>query len=136
MKVSNGDCFVLENQLPNVVAELRESKVKNLALNISIKRNLQKVVELCADFRKEIQDSFPERLKELNAKEKLTKKEEEEKAALLEPSNKDINAFLQKTFEFDVFNCGVDINALKDVELTFDTSSMVDFLFGEHEDKK
>lgn len=135
MKITNTECFILENQLQNVIAELRESKVKSLSLNVSVKRNLTRAAELCADFRKEIQEFMPERLKELNAQEKLTKKEEAEKESLNAEYNVEINKFLQNTMEFEVFNSGVSMEALGNIELTYDTSNIIDFLFGERDEK-
>lgn len=131
MKITNTECFILENQLQNVITELRESKVKSLSLNVSVKRNLQKASELCADFRKEIQEFMPVGLKEINEAEKLNKKEEAEKESLTKEYNLEINKFLQNTIEFEVFNSGVNMEALGNIELTYDTSNILDFLFGE-----
>lgn len=126
----------MENQLQTVISELRESKVKSLSLNVSVKRNLQKASELCADFRKEIQEFMPVRLKEVNEIEKPNKKEEVEKESLTKEYNAEINKFLQNTIEFDVFNSGVSMEALGNVELTYDSSNIIDFLFGEKDEKK
>ena len=131
MKITNTECFILENQLQNVITELRESKVKSLSLNVSVKRNLQKAAELCADFRKEIQEFMPVRLKEINEIEKPNKKEEAEKESLTKEYNAEINKFLQNTMEFEVFNSGVSMEALGSVELTYDASNIIDFLFGD-----
>jgi len=136
MKITNAECFILENQLQNVVTELRDSKVKSLSLNVSVKRNLQKVLDLCGDFRKEIQEFQPVRLKELNELVKLNKKEETEKEGLMTEYNAEINKFLQNTMEFDVFNSGVSLGGLANVELTYDSSNIIDFLFGERDKKE
>lgn len=136
MKITNAECFILENQLQNVVTELRDSKVKSLSLNVSVKRNLQKVLDLCGDFRKEIQEFQPVRLKELNELIKLNKKEEAEKDGLMTEYNTEINKFLQNTMEFDVFNSGVSLEGLANVELTYDSSNIIDFLFGERDKKE
>lgn len=130
MKITNTECFILENQLQNVISELRESKIKSLSLNVSVKRNLQKASELCADFRKEIQEFMPVRLSELNIGE-LDEKDTKEKESLTAEYNAEINKFLQGTVEFDVFNSGVSMEALSNIELTYDTSNILDFLFGE-----
>jgi len=136
MKITNTECFILENQLQNVITELRESKVKSLSLNVSVKRNLQKAADFCADFRKEIQEFMPTRLKELGEIEKLSKKEEKEKEDLTKEYNVEINKFLQNTIEFDVFNSGVNMESLGNIELTYDTSNILDFLFGNKEEIK
>lgn len=135
MKITNAECFILESQLQNVISELRDSKIKSLSLNVSVKRNLQKAAELCGDFRKEIQEFAPARLKELNELEKLSKKEEKEKEDLNTEYNAEINKFLQHTFDFDVFNSGVSLESLGNIELTYDTSNILDFLFGEKDAK-
>jgi hypothetical protein len=136
MKITNAECFIIENQLQNVVSELRDSKIKSLSLNVSVKRNLQKASELCADFRKEIQEFMPARLKEINELEKLNKKEEAEKESLMAEYNAEINKFLQNTIEFTVFNSGVNLESLSNIELTFDSASIIDFLFGEKDRKE
>jgi hypothetical protein len=129
MKILNSECFILESQLSNVVTELRESKVKSLTLNISVKRNLQKLSEICNEFRKDIQEFVPERLKELNTKTELTEEETEEKSKLDETTNAEINKLLQEPIEFTPFNCGVNVEALGDIELSFDATNIIDILF-------
>ena len=95
MKVTNGECFVIENGLRTAVNELVESKVKSLALNVIVSRNLQKLSELCESFRKEIREFMPDDLKLLNEKgEDLTDDEKVTKEELNKSYNAEINKFL------------------------------------------
>lgn len=130
MKITNAECFILESQLRNVITELRDNKVKNLCLNISIKRNMNGISDMCNDLRKTVHDFIPERLVQLKEQDALSDEEVEEKKLLDIEYNAEIKKFLDESFDFNVFNCGVKMEALSELELTFDSSNIIDFLFG------
>lgn len=132
MKISIGESFMLESQLQKIISELRENNVKNLSLNVSIKRNLQKISELCLEYRKEINEFIPDRLKELTGVELISQEDIEEKTKLEAETNMLVSEFLKNTFDFEIFNLGVDLRLLSQFEFTFDSSNVMDFLFGEN----
>lgn len=133
MKITNGECFVIENALQSTVAELRDSKVKNLLLNVCIGRNLEKVSKITQTYRKEIQDFMPEALKELNEKpeDELLEDEKLEKESLKASYNADINEFLSKSMEIEFVKYDLDVNSLNGVELTYDNSNVVSLILSD-----
>lgn len=133
MKITNSEAFILEAQLNNVIGELRESKVKNLSLNVMVKRNLTKIAEICNDFRKEIQEFKPAELAELEAIEvELTEDQQKQKDELLKDYNGEINKFLSNTLEYEPFTSGVTLEGISSVELSFDSSNIIDLLLNEN----
>lgn len=132
MKITNGECFVVENGLRTAANELVESKVKSLALNVIVSRNLQKVSELCESFRKEIREFMPEDLKDLNAKgEDLTDEEKLNKDDLSKAYNLEINKFLSEYGEIDFYKPNISIESLMQVELGYDSSSIISLILGD-----
>jgi len=132
MKITNGECFVIENGLRTAVNELVESKVKSLALNVIVSRNLQKVSELCEAFRKEIREFMPEDLKELNEKgEDLTDDEKLTKEELTKTYNDEINKFLSEPGDVEFYKPNISIESLMQVELGYDSSSIISLILGE-----
>ena len=133
MKITNGECFVIENALQSTVTELRDSKVKNLLLNVCVGRNLEKVAKITQTYRKEIQEFMPEKLKELNEKpeEELLEEEKLEKEALKNNYNSDINEFLSKSMEIEFVKYDLDVNSLSGVELTYDNSNVVSLILSD-----
>jgi hypothetical protein len=125
MKITNGECFVLENGLRLAASELKESKVKSLALNVVVARNLQKASELCESFRKEIRDFMPAELKVLNEKNELSEEDELKKKVLSEEYNTEINKFLSEPGEICFYKPKISLESLAEVELGYDSSSIV-----------
>lgn len=133
MKITNGECFVVENALQSTVAELRESKVKNLLLNVCIGRNLEKVSKITQTYRKEIQEFMPENLRELNSKsaEELIEDEKLEKEALTAKYNSEINEFLSKEMEIEFVKYDIDIKSLSGVDVTYDNANVISLILSE-----
>ena len=132
MKITNGEAFVIENGLRVAVNEAVESKVKSLALNVIISRNLQKISELCETFRKEIRDFMPEDLKALNDKgEDLTDDEKSYKEDLNKSYNAEINKFLSESSEIEFYKPNISIESLMQIELGYDSSSIISLILGD-----
>lgn len=133
MKITNGECFVIENALQSTVTELRESKVKNLLLNVCVGRNLDKVSEITRSYRKEIQEFMPEKLKDLNAisLEEITEDDKLEKETLTTQYNAEINEFLAKSMEIDFVKYDLDIKSLAGVEITYDNANIISLILTE-----
>jgi len=133
MKITNGECFVIENALQSTVAELRESKVKNLLLNVCIGRNLEKVSEITRSYRKEIQEFMPDKLKELNAidLETITEDEKLEKESETAKYNTEINEFLSKSMEIEFVKYDIDIKSLAGVDVTYDNANVISLILTE-----
>ena len=132
MKVTNGECFVIENGLRTAVNELVESKVKSLALNVIVSRNLQKLSELCESFRKEIREFMPDDLKLLNEKgEDLTDDEKVTKEELNKSYNAEINKFLSASGEIEFYKPNISIESLMQVELGYDSSSIISLILSD-----
>lgn len=138
MKITNGECFVIENALQSTTAELRESKVKNLLLNVCIGRNLQKVSEITASYRKEIQEFMPAELKALNEKseEELTEEEKLQKTELTSAYNASINEFLSKSMTIEFAKFDLDLKSLAGVETTYDNSNIIALILSDEKESK
>lgn len=133
MKITNGECFIIENALQSTVSELRESKVKNLLLNVCVGRNLQKVAEITAAYRKEIQEFMPEELKALKSKaeDELTEEEKLQLETLNAAYNSEINEFLSKTMEIEFLKFDLDLKSLHGIDVTYDNANVISLILTE-----
>lgn len=129
MKITNGECFIIENVLQAAVKDLRESKVRSLTLNFFVSTNLQKTSEICQTLRKEIQEFMPERLKELNeTREDISDEEKQERELLGKEYNDAINKFLAEDIEVDFFKARIPLESLEGIELNYDSTSVLALL--------
>lgn len=131
MKITNGECFVLENGLRLAASELKESKVKSLTLNVLVARNLQKASELCESFRKEIREFMPAELRALNEKSELSEDDELNKKVLSEEYNAEINKFLSEPGEISFYKPNISMESLAQVELGYDASSIISLILSD-----
>lgn len=126
MKITNGECFIIENGLKSSAEELRESKSKNLVLNVIVSKNLLKVSDICQLFREEISKFKPEELvkyekdeNELSDEDKLIKDD------ILKKYNEEINKFLSESTDVEFIVSDIKLSSLVGIEMSYDTSSIV-----------
>jgi hypothetical protein len=126
MKITNGECFIIENGLTAAAKELRESKTKNLILNVIVSKNLVKISELCQLFRKEINEFKSVELVEIEKIEvELSNEDKTKKDELLKEFNTEINKFLAESSDVDFLVSDIKLSSLTGVEMEYDTSSIV-----------
>ena len=130
MKLTNGECFVIENGLRVAADELRKSTSKSLILNTIVARNLKIISELCQSFRESIRDITPDELKELNEKnvEELTEEESTKKEELTKELNVEINKFLETQTEVEFFKINFPLESLANIELGYDASNILQLI--------
>lgn len=126
MKITNGECFIIENGLKSSAEELRESKSKNLVLNVIVSKNLLKISDICQLFREEIAKFKPEELvkyekdeNELSDEDKLIKDD------ILKKYNEEINKFLSESTDVEFIVSDIKLSSLVGIEMSYDTSSIV-----------
>ena len=126
MKITNGECFIIENGLKTAAEELRVSKTKNLVLNVIVSKNLSKIADTCHLFREEIGKFKPEELiayeksdSELSDEDNLIKED------LLKSYNVEINKFLAESSDIDFLVSDIKLSSLVGIEMEYDTSSIV-----------
>ena len=126
MKITNGECFIIENGLKSSAEELRESKSKNLVLNVIVSKNLLKISDICQLFREEISKFKPEELvkyekdeNELSDEDKLIKDD------ILKKYNEEINKFLSESTDVEFIVSDIKLSSLVGIEMSYDTSSIV-----------
>lgn len=126
MKITNGECFIIENGLKSSAEELRESKSKNLVLNVIVSKNLLKISDICQLFREEISKFKPEELvkyekdeNELSDEDKLIKDD------ILKKYNEEINKFLSESTDIEFIVSDIKLSSLVGIEMSYDTSSIV-----------
>jgi len=130
MKLTNGECFIIENGLKQAVDELRKSTSKSLVLNTIVARNLKMIADLCQGFREQIRDITPDELKDLNEKkvEDLSEDEVLKKEELTKDLNVEINKLLQSSTEIDFFKINFPLESLVNIELSYDVSNILQLI--------
>jgi hypothetical protein len=126
MKITNGECFIIENGLTSAAKELRESKTKNLVLNVIVSKNLAKISETCQIFRKEISEFKSSDLIDIEKMEgELSEHEIAKKDILLREFNEEIQKFLAETIDVEFLVSDIKLSSLIGIEMEYDTSSIV-----------
>jgi len=129
MKITNGECFIIEDGLTSAAKELRESKTKNLVLNVIVSKNLAKVSEICQIFRKEISEFKPTDLIGLEKVDiELSDDDKLKNDVLLKEFNEDVKKFLSEITDMEFLVSDIKLSSLIGIEMEYDTSSIVGLL--------